>query len=132
MKSDDLGSNDPKSQNPNYKWHVVLMLWGISFFNYADRQAIFLGFSSTRKGNAADACSIGDVGLLFAWVYGLGAPLAGMIVDRVRRKRAILGSLHAWSLICMATALSRRFRQLLSFRAALGLSETFTTLPPCP
>ena len=29
---------------PNYKWHVVAMLWCISFFNYADRQAIFSVF----------------------------------------------------------------------------------------
>ena len=32
------------SRSPNYKWHVVAMLWGISFFNYADRQAIFSVF----------------------------------------------------------------------------------------
>jgi MFS family permease len=58
-------------------------------------------------------------------VYGLGAPLAGMVVDRVRRKTAILGGLHLWSLICVATALSRNFRHLFFFRAAEGLGETF-------
>jgi MFS family permease len=46
-------------------------------------------------------------------------------VDRVRRKSAILGGLQAWSLICMATALSRNFRHLFAFRAAEGLGETF-------
>jgi hypothetical protein len=30
--------------SPNYKWLVVAMLWLISFFNYADRQAIFSVF----------------------------------------------------------------------------------------
>ena len=29
---------------PSYKWWVVAMLWLISFFNYADRQAIFSVF----------------------------------------------------------------------------------------
>src|SRR5207244_5191883 len=61
----------------------------------------------------------------FAWVYGLAAPLAGSIVDRVRRKTAILGGLQAWSIICMATALSQKFWHLLFFRAAEGLGETF-------
>ena len=28
----------------NYKWWVVGMLWLISFFNYADREAIFSVF----------------------------------------------------------------------------------------
>ena len=110
-----------------YPWYVVGMLWWISFFNYADRQAIFSVFPLL-----ADDAQLGltkvDKGLLgsaFAWVYGLGAPLAGALVDRVRRKDAILVGLHVWSAICMATALSRRFWQLVAFRAAEGLGETF-------
>jgi hypothetical protein len=35
---------DAASLPANYKWRVVAMLWGISFFNYADRQAIFSVF----------------------------------------------------------------------------------------
>jgi MFS family permease len=45
-------------------------------------------------------------------------------VDRVRRKTAILTGLQSWSIICMATALSRTFGNLLFFRAAEGLGET--------
>src|SRR5207248_10243785 len=67
---------------------------------------------------------LGLLGSGFAWVYGLGAPFAGVVVDRIRRKTAILGGLQAWSLICMATVLSRTFRQLFLFRAAEGLGET--------
>src|SRR5262249_40969691 len=37
----------------------------------------------------------------------------------------ILSGLYAWSVICMATALSRSFNHLLFFRAAEGLGETF-------
>src|SRR6185312_5319600 len=68
---------------------------------------------------------LGLLGSAFAWVYGLAAPFAGMVVDRVQRRAAILGGLHAWSLICVATALSRNFRHLFLFRAAEGLGETF-------
>jgi MFS family permease len=101
------------------------MLWWISFFNYADRQAIFsiipvlqeeMGFSNEEKGLLMSA---------FAWVYGLCAPLAGSLVDRVQRKTAILGGLHVWSLICLATASSQKFFHLVVFRAAEGLGETF-------
>ena len=68
---------------------------------------------------------LGVLGSAFAWVYGLGALFAGSIVDRIRRKTAILGGLHAWSVICMATALSKTFPHLVFFRAAEGLGETF-------
>ncbi len=111
--------------SPNYKWWVVGMLWCISFFNYADRQAIFSVFPLLEKEMDLDPIQLGLLGSSFAWVYGLSAPLAGMIVDRIKRVKAIIGGLHAWSIICMATALSRNFGHLLFFRAAEGLGETF-------
>jgi predicted MFS family arabinose efflux permease len=68
---------------------------------------------------------LGLLGSGFAWVYGLAAPLAGIVVDRARRKTVILGGLHAWSVICLATVVSRNFTHLFLFRAAEGLGETF-------
>ena len=101
------------------------MLWWIAFFNYADRQAIFSVFPLLEKELHLSPLQLGLIGSSFAWVYGLAAPFAGAIVDRVRRKSAILGGLQAWSLICMATAFSRNLGTLLAFRAAEGLGETF-------
>ena len=101
------------------------MLWGISFFNYADRQAIFSVFPLLAKDLDLSPTQLGLLGSSFAWVYGLAAPFAGNIVDRVRRVSAILGGLYAWSIICAATALSRTFPHLVFFRAAEGLGETF-------
>jgi MFS family permease len=68
---------------------------------------------------------LGFVSASFMWVYALGAPLAGMIGDRVNRKRLILGGLVFWSLITIATALSRTYWHLVLFRALEGLGETF-------
>jgi len=114
-----------KTLSPNYKWHVVAMLWGISFFNYADRQAIFSVFPLLEREMHLSSVELGLLGSAFAWVYGLGAPFAGWIVDRVSRKSAILGGLYAWSAICMATVASFDFKHLLFWRAAEGLGETF-------
>jgi len=108
----------------NYKWHVVGMLWFIAFFNYADRQAVFSVFPLLSAEFHLSNLQLGLLGSSFAWVYGLAAPFAGNIVDRVRRKTAILTGLQAWSIICMATAASRNFGHLLFFRAAEGLGET--------
>src|SRR5438552_13966156 len=101
------------------------MLWWISFFNYADRQAVFSVFPLLEREMHLSAVQLGLLGSGFALVYGVAAPLAGLVVDRIRRKTAILGGLHVWSVICAATVVSRTFRQLLFFRAAEGLGETF-------
>ena len=101
------------------------MLWWIAFFNYADRQAIFSVFPLLEKELHLNSVQLGLLGSAFAWVYGLGSPAAGYIVDRIRRKSAILGGLQGWSLICMATAAARSFPALVFFRGAEGLGETF-------
>lgn len=108
----------------NYKWYVVGMLWWIAFFNYADRQAVFSVFPLLSKEFRLTNLQLGLLGSSFAWVYGLSAPFVGNIVDRVRRKSAILWGLQTWSMVCIATVLSRNFGQLLFFRAAEGLGET--------
>src|SRR5271166_1654429 len=97
------------------------MLWWIAFFNYADRQAVFSVFPLLSKEFHLSNFQLGLLGSSFAWVYGLSAPFAGNIVDRIRRKTAILAGLQVWSIVCMATAISRTFGHLLFFRAAEGL-----------
>jgi MFS family permease len=101
------------------------MLWCISFFNYADREAIFSLFPLLEKEMHLTPVQLGLLGSAFAWVYGLFAPVAGNIVDRVRRKTAILGGLFTWSFIAIATSFSRGFHQLFGFMAVEGLGETF-------
>jgi len=118
------GSGKSQAVGSSYKWNVVGMLWCISFFNYADRQAIFSVFPLLATEMMLTKEAQGWLGSSFAWVYGFSAPFAGILVDRVRRRSAILGGLHVWSLICMATALARSFPQLIFFRAAEGLGET--------
>lgn len=117
---------DPRVRlGPNYKWYVIAMLWFIAFFNYADRTAFSAVMPAISKELDLTLREQGIAVAAFAWLYGLGAPFAGFIVDRVARKRAILFGLHIWSLICMATALSRNFSTLFIFRAAEGIGETF-------
>ncbi len=115
---------DGRESFSSYRWSVVAMLWGISFFNYADRQAIFSVFPLLEKELGLSLVELGLLGSAFAWVYGLGGFFAGFIVDRVSRRKAILGGLYAWSIICMSTAWTRGFRALFVLRAAEGLGET--------
>lgn len=111
-------------RNSNYGWYVVGMLWCISFLNYADRQAIYSVFPLLEKELGLNMLQLGMLGSAFSWVYGLSGFFAGYVVDRISRKKAILGGLYVWSVICMATAFFRGFRALFVLRAAEGLGET--------
>jgi MFS family permease len=113
------------ARNPRYKWYVVGMLWFIAFFNYADRQALSAVFPLLSKEMHLTKAQLGQLTAAFAWTYGLLAPFAGAIVDRIRRKTAILGGLQMWSLICTATALSQKFWHLRLFMTIEGVGETF-------
>jgi MFS family permease len=59
------------------------------------------------------------------WVYALGAPFAGIIADRVRRKNLILGGCLFWSGITCLTGFCGRMWQFVTIRALEGLGETF-------
>src|SRR5512145_861395 len=101
----------------HYKWFVVGLLWFVCFFNYADRQAIFSVFPLLKAEMGLSDVQLGIVGASFMWVYAIGAPLAGLVGDRVNRKALILGGMIFWSLITVATALSTQYWHLVLFRA---------------
>jgi MFS family permease len=110
---------------PNYKWWVVAMLWFICFFNYADRQAISGVFPKLRNEFGFDDEQIGLIGSAFMWVYAGGAPFAGFISDRFRRKDLILGGCLFWSIVTMLTGFCAKLWQFVTVRAMEGLGETF-------
>lgn len=101
------------------------MLWFVCFFNYADRQAINSVFPMLRQEFGFDEVQIGLIGSAFMWVYAAGAPLAGFIGDRVRRKDLILGGCIFWSLVTVMTGWCQRFWQFVAVRALEGFGETF-------
>jgi MFS family permease len=108
-----------------YKWWVVVMLWFVCLFNYADRQAIYSVFPSLKSEMGLSDVQLGVVGGAFMWVYALALPVAGLVGDRVARKPLILGGLIFWSLVTVATALSTRYWHLVVFRGLEGLGEAF-------
>ncbi len=112
-------------QDSRYKWVVVLLLWFVCLFNYADRQAIFSVFPLLKAEMGLSDVQLGIVGASFMWIYAAAAPFAGIVGDRFRRKSLIIGGLIFWSLITIATALSTKYLHLVIFRALEGLGEAF-------
>ena len=123
-----VGSVKPEPRNQKletYKWWVVVMLWFVCFFNYADRQAIFSVFELLKSEMHLSDVQLGIVGASFMWVYAGIGPVAGLIGDRINRKTLIIAGLVFWSLITIATALSTEYSHLVLFRALEGFGEAF-------
>ena len=116
---------DPPAERRIYPWFLVGLLWFCGFFNYADRQAVYSVFPQLKDEFHLSNAGLGMLGSSFALVYAFSSPLAGLVVDRVSRRWLIPAGLAVWSLVCAATGTSRTFGQLLIYRAAEGLGESF-------
>lgn len=112
-------------RSASYKWWVVFMLWLVCVFNYADRQAIFAVFPRLKDEFGFSKVQLGLIGSAFMWVYALGAPAAGFIGDRLRRKHLILGGCVFWSAVTVLTGRCAKLWQFVTVRALEGFGETF-------
>ncbi len=121
----ELVSDSGRRLPSGYKWAIVAMLWCITFFNYADRNALNANMPLIKAEFGLDKTTGGMLGAAFGYTYGLCALFAGFTVDRVRRKTAVLVGLLVWSAICMGTAAANSFWVLFAFLALEGLGEAF-------
>ena len=78
---------------PSYKWRIVAMLWCISFFNYADRQAIFSVFPLLEREMHLTPVQLGLLGP-GSRVYGIAASCGRRGRPRLPRVRRCSGTAY--------------------------------------
>ncbi len=108
-----------------YPWLVVALLWVVALLNYMDRQML-----STMQGamkldivELQKAEAFGALMAVFLWIYGIVSPFAGVVADRVSRKKLVVGSLFVWSAVTYLMGYATDFTQLYCLRALMGVSE---------
>lgn len=108
-----------------YSWLVVALLWVVALLNYMDRQmlstmqdAMKLDIVELQKAEA-----FGALMAVFLWIYGIVSPFAGVVADRVSRKKLVVGSLFVWSAVTYLMGYASDFTQLYWLRALMGVSE---------
>lgn len=107
----------------SYKWAIVLMLWFVSFFNYADRSAITAIFPILSTQYHFTNAELGLLSSSFLWVYACSAPVVGFLGDRFSRKAVIIGGLVFWSVVTFITPFGGTIGMFIFFRALTGLGE---------
>lgn len=108
-----------------YPWLVVALLWVVALLNYMDRQ-ILSTMQAEMKVDIVElqqAEAFGALMAVFLWVYGLVSPFAGIVADRISRKKLVVGSLFVWSLVTCLMGYASNFQQLYLLRALMGISE---------
>ena len=108
-----------------YPWVVVGLLWVVALLNYMDRQML----STMQEAMKADivelnkAEAFGALMAVFLWIYGIVSPFAGIVADRISRKKLVVGSLFVWSTVTCLMGYATDFQQLYWLRALMGISE---------
>lgn len=105
-----------------YPWLVVALLWVVALLNYMDRQmlstmqdAMKLDIVELQKAEA-----FGALMAVFLWIYGIVSPFAGVVADRVSRKKLVVGSLFVWSAVTVPHGLRVRLYAALLVACADG------------
>jgi len=112
-----------RSTTDNYKWLLVGMLWLVSFFNYADRNALAAVLPQIRAEYGMTDTELGLLSSSFLWVYAIAASPAGWLGDRFSRKAVILAGLVAWSVVTFLTPFAGGLMSFVVLRALTGLGE---------
>ncbi len=105
------------------RWVAVSIFVISSALNLLDRQ-ILAALAPTIQ--AEFHLSAQDYGLIvsaFSLTYALGAPFAGLFIDRVGLNLGASLAVFFWSCAGVATGLMSGLRSLIACRAALGLAE---------
>ncbi len=70
----------------DYKWVALILLWVAFFLQQGTRQLFGPSVPSIMASTGADKVAVGAVGTVFAMMYGICVPFAGITADIFRRK----------------------------------------------
>jgi ACS family hexuronate transporter-like MFS transporter len=107
------------------RWVAITVFIFASVLNYLDRQ-ILATMADIWRTRPEFPFAYDDYGLLlsvFSIAYAVSAPFAGWFVDRVGLNRGAGLAVAVWAIASFGTGASHSVRELLVWRALLGISE---------
>ena len=91
--------------------------------SYIDRQTLAAIAPAVRAALTIDHTQFGWLLSAFSMAYLVGAPTAGVVVDRLGARRGFAIAVVVWSVVAGAHALVTSFAMLFALRVLLGAAE---------
>ena len=116
-------ASTPATLSRSATWRVAIVVTLVMSVSYIDRQTLAAIAPTVRNALAIDPEQYGLLTSAFSMAYLVGAPLAGMLIDRVGARRGLTVALLVWSVISGMHAFATSFAILFALRIALGTAE---------
>ncbi len=113
----------PERGAPPLAWTVALAATLGMSVSYIDRQTLAAIAPSVRSALAIDHRQYGWLVSAFSMAYLVGAPAAGVVVDRLGARRGFAAAVVIWSIVAGAHAFAASFLSLFALRIMLGAAE---------
>lgn len=104
-------------------WGLAVMVTAMMAISYMDRQVLSVLAPKVIEALGLSNTEYGVLGSAFALAYLVGAPIAGLLLDRLGARRGLAVALLVWSAVSASHAMMAGFWSLLALRVALGLAE---------
>jgi D-galactonate transporter len=113
------------------RYAILLLIFLITTFNYADRATLSVTGSAMRAEFGLDAIRMGYIFSAFSWAYVLSQLPAGWLLDRFGARRVYAASIFLWSLftllqssIGLLGSAAAAVTALFVLRFAMGAAES--------
>jgi MFS family permease len=127
MNTSGQHTSVPPYPRPAYAWFIVGVLVLAFLISYIDRQVLAILVGPMKADLHVTDSEIGWLYGIFAVFYAVaGLPIA-MLADRYARLRLIAAGLLLWSILTIASGLSRNLLQLVLARIGVGVGEAVLT-----
>ena len=114
-----------------HPYTALLVLTGLNFFNYVDRNVLFATVPLIQREIQATNEQYGDLTFWFFICYMCFAPVVGPLADRYPRKWIIAAGAVLWSFATLLSAVTHTYSELVFRHAIVGIGEaTFVTVAP--
>jgi ACS family hexuronate transporter-like MFS transporter len=104
-------------------WRIAVLATLAMSVSYVDRQTLAaLGPTVTDKLGMSET-QFGWLSSAFSMAYLVGAPLSGILLDRIGARRGLVAAVLLWSVVAAGHAFALSFAILFGLRILLGLTE---------
>lgn len=104
-------------------WGVTALLMALMIVNFADKSVLGLAADPIRHDLGLSATGFGLANSAFFLLFSLTGAAVGMLADRIRSRRLLLGMAVVWSVSQLPMALGAGFGVLVASRIVLGAAE---------